>query len=55
MLECQGQIRNPGQPSTPCTKIFPRKIGYVFQSEAWKAANFHIVELTKVTHSHKHL
>lgn len=47
-LECLGKVDPGNQYSVPCQHVFPKKIGYIFQSAAWKAAHFNIIELTKV-------
>ena len=49
MLECHRIINDrDNNISFRCDTIFPRQIGYIFESKAWKRANFHIIELTKV-------
>ena len=47
-LECLGKSDPHDPHSAPCKAIFRKKIGYVFQSDAWKKANLQIIELTKV-------
>src|SRR5271155_3259133 len=47
MLECHRILEEDGA-KYPCETIFPRQIGYIFESKAWKRAAFQIIELTKV-------
>jgi hypothetical protein len=48
MLECKGRS-DPEEAFSPlCKTTFPKTIGYIFQSEAWKKANLNIIELTRV-------